>query len=226
MIFFTKKKSSQFFFGLFFVTLIIAGHPISIDGAFNDWNTVPVAYEDGSNDYDEADFHILKITEDNNFIFIYLSFYSDEFLMQSWNDFHLYIDADDDLKFEIDLKKDVLSKQIIDYIDLNFNDEIIESGKTLAQNADIKASFINKSYNIDCFADDTGLEINSLNGEPGVYSARYAGDECSSEKNIEKVKVLKTQSTWFGVTYVEDKPFVESQIKELIQSGEYPVRLF
>ena len=46
------------------------------------------------------------------------------------------------------------------------------------------------------------------------------------EKNIEKVQVLKTQSTWFGVTYAEDKPFVESQIKELIQSGEYPVRLF
>ena len=46
------------------------------------------------------------------------------------------------------------------------------------------------------------------------------------EKNIEKVKVLKTQSTWFGVTYVEDKAFVEIQIKELIQSGEYPVSLF
>ena len=46
------------------------------------------------------------------------------------------------------------------------------------------------------------------------------------EKNIEKVKVLKTLSTWFGVTYVEDKAFVESQIKELIQSGEYPVSLF
>ena len=46
------------------------------------------------------------------------------------------------------------------------------------------------------------------------------------EKNIEKVKVLKTQSTWFGVTYIEDKAFVESQIKELIQSGEYPVSLF
>ena len=51
---------------------------------------------DDSNDYDEVDFHIFKITEDNNFIFIYLSFYSDEFLMQNWNDFHLYIDADDD----------------------------------------------------------------------------------------------------------------------------------
>tara|TARA_B100001989_G_scaffold204636_1_gene153171 strand:+ start:188 stop:1072 length:885 start_codon:yes stop_codon:yes gene_type:complete len=46
------------------------------------------------------------------------------------------------------------------------------------------------------------------------------------EKNIEKVQVLKTQSTWFGVTYIEDKPFVESQIKELIQGGEYPVKLF
>ena len=46
------------------------------------------------------------------------------------------------------------------------------------------------------------------------------------EKNIETVKVLKTQSTWFGVTYVEDKALVESQIKELIQSGEYPVSLF
>ena len=77
--------------------------------------------------------------------------------------------------------------KILGLSDLNFDDEIIESGKTLAQNADIKASYINKLYNVDCFADDTGLEINSLNGEPGVYSARYAGDECSSEKNIEKV---------------------------------------
>ena len=56
--------------------------------------------------------------------------------------------------------------KILGLIDLNFNDEIIESGKTLAQNADIKASHINKLYNIDCFADDTGLEIDSLNGEP------------------------------------------------------------
>jgi len=46
------------------------------------------------------------------------------------------------------------------------------------------------------------------------------------EKNIEKVQVLETQSTWFGVTYAEDKPFVENQIKELIQKGEYPVSLF
>ena len=46
------------------------------------------------------------------------------------------------------------------------------------------------------------------------------------EKDIEKVRVLKTQSTWFGVTYIEDKPFVQNQIKELIQSGKYPEKLF
>ena len=46
------------------------------------------------------------------------------------------------------------------------------------------------------------------------------------EKNIEKVQVLKTKSTWFGVTYVEDKPFVKNQIKELIQTGIYPEKLF
>ena len=87
-----------------------------------------------------------------------------------------------------EIKKILSDKfKILGLSDLNCDDEIIESGKTLAQNADIKASYINKLYNIDCFADDTGLEINSLNGEPGVYSARYAGDECSSEKNIEKV---------------------------------------
>ena len=87
-----------------------------------------------------------------------------------------------------EIKKILSDKfKILGLSDLNCDHEIIESGKTLAQNAYIKASFINKSYNIDCFADDTGLEIKSLNGEPGVYSARYAGDECSSEKNIEKV---------------------------------------
>ena len=46
------------------------------------------------------------------------------------------------------------------------------------------------------------------------------------EKNIEKVQVLKTKSTWFGVTYIEDKPFVKNQIKELIQTGIYPEKLF
>ena len=71
--------------------------------------------------------------------------------------------------------------------DLNFCGEIEETGKTLKQNAKIKSDFIYKNYNTYCFADDSGLEIDSLKGLPGVYSARFAGNNCKSQDNIEKV---------------------------------------
>ena len=71
--------------------------------------------------------------------------------------------------------------------DINFSGNIEETGKTLKQNAKIKSDFIFKNYKINCFADDTGLEIDSLNGMPGVYSARFAGKNCNSQDNIEKV---------------------------------------
>ena len=71
--------------------------------------------------------------------------------------------------------------------DLNFIGDIQETGKTLKQNAKIKSDFIFKNFRINCFADDTGLEIDSLNGMPGIYSARFAGKTCNSQDNIEKV---------------------------------------
>ena len=71
--------------------------------------------------------------------------------------------------------------------ELGFNDEIPEREKTVEKNAVFKAQYINKETGKNVFADDTGLEIDSLNGEPGVYSARYAGIEKNSEKNIELV---------------------------------------
>ena len=71
--------------------------------------------------------------------------------------------------------------------DLNFCGEIEETGKTLKQNAKIKSDFIYKNFNTNCFADDSGLEIDSLKGLPGVYSARFAGNNCKSQDNIEKV---------------------------------------
>ena len=71
--------------------------------------------------------------------------------------------------------------------DLNFCGEIEETGKTLKQNAKIKSDFFYKNYNTNCFADDSGLEIDSLKGLPGVYSARFAGNNCKSQDNIEKV---------------------------------------
>ncbi len=66
-------------------------------------------------------------------------------------------------------------------------EEIPEDYETLKENAAQKAHYIFDKYNINCFADDTGLEIDALNGEPGVYSARYAGEPCSFEDNMNKV---------------------------------------
>lgn len=71
--------------------------------------------------------------------------------------------------------------------DLNFYDDIPETGLTLKENAIQKADFCLSKFGENCFADDTGLEIEVLNGEPGVYSARYAGEERNSQKNMELV---------------------------------------
>ena len=71
--------------------------------------------------------------------------------------------------------------------DISCNEEIPETGKTLKENASQKATYIHNKFSVDCFADDTGLEIEALNEKPGVFSARYAGEEKNSEKNIEKV---------------------------------------
>lgn len=71
--------------------------------------------------------------------------------------------------------------------DIGFAGDIPESGNTLEANAIQKARYIHDRYGISCFADDTGLEIEALNGEPGVYSARYAGEDCCFENNIRKV---------------------------------------
>lgn len=67
-----------------------------------------------------------------------------------------------------------------------FND-IPETANTLEGNAILKANFVTQNYKVNCFADDTGLEVESLKNAPGVLSARYAGEKCSSEENIEKL---------------------------------------
>ena len=71
--------------------------------------------------------------------------------------------------------------------DIGCYEEIEESASTLEGNARLKADHITKHYGYDCFADDTGLEVKELNGAPGVYSARYAGDACSPEANMRKL---------------------------------------
>lgn len=71
--------------------------------------------------------------------------------------------------------------------DIDFANEIPETGDTLEENALIKARTIFGKTNKACFADDTGLEVEALDGAPGVYSARYAGDEADPEKNMTKL---------------------------------------
>lgn len=77
--------------------------------------------------------------------------------------------------------------EIITLTDLNLLDEIPETGTTLQANALIKARHVHSLFGYNCFADDTGLEVEALNGEPGVYSARYAGPQKSDEANMNKL---------------------------------------
>ncbi|MEN9913576.1 MAG: hypothetical protein RL528_297 [Bacteroidota bacterium] len=77
--------------------------------------------------------------------------------------------------------------KIITLKDIRCFDEIPETAETLEGNSLLKASFISENYNLNCFADDTGLEIEALDNRPGVNSARYAGPEKSAAENINKV---------------------------------------
>jgi XTP/dITP diphosphohydrolase len=68
--------------------------------------------------------------------------------------------------------------------DLNCDDDIPETGDTLEENALIKARYVYQKFGVNCFADDTGLEVEALNGRPGVLSARYAGDAKNADDNM------------------------------------------
>ena len=79
------------------------------------------------------------------------------------------------------------SAEVLGLRDIGCTEDIPENGETLEDNAWIKARYVHCKYGIDCFADDTGLEIEALGGKPGVRSARYAGEDCNADNNIIKV---------------------------------------
>ena len=79
------------------------------------------------------------------------------------------------------------SWKILSLEDIGCNDDIPETADTLEGNAEIKARWVKEKYGYDCFADDTGLEVEALGGAPGVYSARYAGNAHDSEANMKKL---------------------------------------
>ena len=77
--------------------------------------------------------------------------------------------------------------QIISLKDIGCTEEIPETAKTIEGNAVLKANYVTEKYGYNCFADDSGLEVGILNGEPGVYSARYAGEPKNDDNNMNKL---------------------------------------
>lgn len=79
------------------------------------------------------------------------------------------------------------SIELLSLKDINCFEDVEETATTLEGNAQLKANYITRKFGLNCFADDTGLEVESLKGQPGVYSARYAGEPTDSEKNMQKL---------------------------------------
>ena len=86
--------------------------------------------------------------------------------------------------------------EVLSLEDIGCTIDIPETGDTLKENAYQKAQYVWENYNLDCFADDTGLIVNSLNGEPGVYSARYAGEHKNSEDTESSKYTLQGRRQW------------------------------
>jgi len=77
--------------------------------------------------------------------------------------------------------------ELLSLEDIGCNEDIPETADTIEGNAILKANYVTERYGLNCFADDTGLEVAALNGAPGVYSARYAGEHKSAEDNMQKL---------------------------------------
>ena len=93
-------------------------------------------------------------------------------------------------KHKLSEVKEILGSayDVVSLAEIGCHVDIPETGNTLEENAHLKAKYVFEHYGLDCFADDTGLEVEALHGEPGVYSARYAeGTDHNSEANTAKL---------------------------------------
>jgi XTP/dITP diphosphohydrolase len=95
--------------------------------------------------------------------------------------------------------------EIISLESIGCFEEIPETAATIEENAILKANYVSQKYGYDSFADDTGLEVEALNGAPGVFSARYAGEKCNDDDNMNKL-----------LEALSDKPNRNAQFKTVI----------
>lgn len=105
------------------------------------------------------------------------------------------------------------SYEVLSLKDIGCDKDIPETGEKLEDNAIIKANYVRDNFSLDVFADDTGLEVYALNGEPGVHSARYAGEHRDNEANINKVLQLLSE--------VEDRSARFRTVICLIHQGKH-----
>lgn len=111
--------------------------------------------------------------------------------------------------------------EVVGLQDIGFTDDIPETADTFEGNALLKADHITEKYGLDCFADDSGLEVEALDGAPGIYSARYAGEPVDHQKNIDKIlDALKDTTnrqarfkTVIALNYQGNKYFFEGIVK-------------
>ena len=86
-----------------------------------------------------------------------------------------------------EIKSAVNSFEVVGLKEMGIFDDIAETGSTLDENALIKSQYIYQKTGLSCFADDTGLEVDALDGKPGVYSSRYAGEHSTAQENMQKL---------------------------------------
>jgi XTP/dITP diphosphohydrolase len=106
--------------------------------------------------------------------------------------------------------------EVVSMGELGYNEDIVEDGQTFYENALIKAKTVSKALNVDALADDSGLLVDALNGAPGIYSARYAGEHGNDElnrkfllKNLDGVENRKAKFASSVVLYKTDGTYIE-----------------
>jgi XTP/dITP diphosphohydrolase len=109
--------------------------------------------------------------------------------------------------------------ELVSLTDIGCDQEIPETADTLEGNAKLKADFVTKNYDLPCFADDTGLLVDALNGAPGVYSARYAGPQKSAEDNMQKL-LFELQNKANRSAHFKTAIALNLKEKTLLFSGE------
>ena len=111
--------------------------------------------------------------------------------------------------------------------DMGMTDEIIEDGDTIEENARIKAEAVANRFNMPCFADDTGLEVDALDGKPGVKSARYAGeikdDEANKRKLLQKLENQEERTARFKTVIVYKNGDIEQEFSGICE-GDITIR--